>query len=310
MSRHIGFFPRLSGGTWFIIIGGVLWGSTGTSQALAPEAATPFAFGAVRLLVAGLAMLVWGAWTGSLRGVLSLRLWPTLLATLCVAAYQMCFFWGVSRTGVAVGTIAAAASSPIMTGLLAWLIRGEQPGFKWVMATALAVAGSGVLIGSGGDMTVDPVGVLLTLMGGVAYALYAVMTKSLLENHRPDAIMTVVFCGGAILLSPVLLVSDLSWLTTPRGMTVALYIGLLATAVPYTLFVCGLKSVPSATAVTLSLVEPLTAGILGVALLGERLSPQALVGIALLFTGLAWLAVGPRPARPTAAPGSPHAPAH
>lgn len=42
----------------FVLIAAFFWGTTGTVQALAPESATPLAFGAVRLLVGGSAMLL------------------------------------------------------------------------------------------------------------------------------------------------------------------------------------------------------------------------------------------------------------
>jgi DME family drug/metabolite transporter len=53
-----------------------------------------------------------------------------------------------------------------------------------------------------------------------------------------------------------------------------------------------------ATAATLTLAEPLTAGMLGVFLLGERLTPLAVFGILLIFTGLALVSVKQRPALP------------
>lgn len=40
------------------------------------------------------------------------------------------------------------------------------------------------------------------------------------------------------------------------------------------------------TAVTLTLAEPMTATILGLTVLGERLSGQSFAGVALIFTGL------------------------
>ncbi len=48
---------------------------------------------------------------------------------------------------------------------------------------------------------------------------------------------------------------------------------------------------PVAAAVTLSLAEPLTAGLLGILILGERLSLQAMIGAALLLGGLLLLSV-------------------
>jgi DME family drug/metabolite transporter len=216
-----------------------------------------------------------------------------------MAAYQLCFFAAVVRTGVAVGTVVAIGSAPILAGGLGWLARGERPDRRWAAATALAVVGCGLLIGAGRtpfgrEAHVDTLGVVLALGGGVAYASYAVASKGLLERISPDAATAAVFCLGALFLSPMLLIADLSWLAQPRGVAVALHLGLVATAAAYALFARGLRVVPVATAVTLSLAEPLTAASLGLLVLGERLTPPAIVGVALLLGGLVWLAVGRR----------------
>nr|WGE04851.1 EamA family transporter [Bacillus subtilis] len=42
----------------FVLMAAFFWGTTGTVQALAPESATPLAFGAFRLLIGGSAMLL------------------------------------------------------------------------------------------------------------------------------------------------------------------------------------------------------------------------------------------------------------
>ncbi len=85
--------------------------------------------------------------------------------------------------------------------------------------------------------------------------------------------------------------ADVSWLWQILGLAVALHLGLIATACAYLLFARGLLGMPVAVAVTLSLAEPLTASILGVVVLGEQLTSSALLGMGLLFSGLALLSV-------------------
>ncbi|HEY5514544.1 MAG TPA: EamA family transporter [Geomonas sp.] len=279
----------LTCGALLVLAAGVLWGTTGTTQALAPAGVSSASIGAMRLVVGGGVLML----LALLRGGFGAGRWPilgTLLAGACVATYQLCFFAAVSRTGVAVGTLVAIGSSPVIAGLLGFVFRGERPGRSWCLATLFALAGCGLLVGGGGKLAADPLGILLALGAGFSYASYTMAIKGLLPGRTPDAVMAVVFCIGALLLSPLLFTADLHWIAAPRGIAVVLYLGVVVTAISYLLFARGLRTVPVATAVTLSLAEPLIAALLGIVLLGERLSPTALCGIPLLFAGLAVLA--------------------
>jgi DME family drug/metabolite transporter len=64
----------------------------------------------------------------------------------------------------------------------------------------------------------------------------------------------------------------------------------VATALAYILFTAALVRLPVAWSATLSLAEPLTASLLGLAVLGESLAPVQLLGAALVATGLLALA--------------------
>jgi len=280
-----------TGGEWLILAAAVLWGTTGTAQAFAPPGAQPVGVGAIRLAIGGLALFAVAVGRGRLRSQTPWPLAVTLLAAVCMAAYQLCFFAAVATTGVAVGTVVAIGSAPVLAGALVWLVYREKPGWRWGFATALAILGCALLVLPGGQLTLQVWGVSLALGAGLCYALYALLAKRLLEIHAPEAVMAVIFCLGAILLSPVFFLVDMSWLGSWRGLAVALHLGLVATALSYTLFARGLKVVPAATAVSLSLAEPLTAGLLGVFLLGESLSLPAWIGVGLLFSGLALLSL-------------------
>jgi DME family drug/metabolite transporter len=112
------------------------------------------------------------------------------------------------------------------------------------------------------------------------------MIKGLLEKHAPNAVMALVVCLGAVLISPVLINCELDWLLQPRSIGVVMHLGLATMALSYWLFARGLQTVQVATAVTLSLAEPMTAATLGVVVLGEQLNAQAFIGISLIFAGL------------------------
>jgi DME family drug/metabolite transporter len=156
----------------------------------------------------------------------------------------------------------------------------------------LAILGCIFLVSAGGSIYVDVLGVLLALGAGFSYAIFTVVSKRLLEDKPPEAVMAVTFAVGAILISPLLLTVDLSWLSEPRGIAIVLHLGFITVGIGYILFAYGLRLVPVAAATTLTLAEPLTAGALGVFLLGERLTPIAFMGILLIFVGLALLTLG------------------
>jgi drug/metabolite transporter, DME family len=285
-------------GVLSILAAAVLWGTTGTAQALAPAGARPLAIGALRLLVGGAALMIFYLLrqkTAERRSALPrsapLPVRPVLLAAACMAAYQVLFFAGVARTGVAVGTIVGIGSSPVLAGILGFIMRGERPGRQWALATLLALAGCTLLALAGKEIQVDLFGLLLAIGAGAAYATFSLISKELLEQQPVEKVMATIFGLGAVFLLPLLLTQDLSWLQQPGGIGAVLHLGLLATALAYILFGQGLRLTPVATAVTLSLAEPLTAAILGVTLLGEKLTLPAGAGIALIFGGLVILSL-------------------
>jgi DME family drug/metabolite transporter len=284
-----------------ILLAAVLFGTTGTAQALV-DGGSPLAVGSARIAVGGAALAALALACGALRGLRPAA--PALLlASLGVAVYQLSFFAAVEATGVAVGTVVAIGSAPVVTGLLEWRLEGLRPGRRWVVATALA-AGGVVALGAaaGGDQAVDPLGVALALAAGGGYASYAVVARRLLRRgHAPVGVMAGSFGGGALLLLPVLMLDDGAAVASGSAVVLALYLGLIPTALAYVLYARGLQVVSAAEATTVGLAEPLTASVLGAAVLGERLGPGAGLGALLVLAALFALAAPPVRRRPRSA---------
>jgi len=272
-----------------VLIAAVMWGTTGTARALAPADAAPLAVGAVRIAIGG-ALLVLIALA---RGTLFATRWPVapaITAAAAVAVYQLSFFEGVARAGVAVGTILAIGSAPAFAGLFAWLTLRERPTTRWLVSTGIALTGLVLLVLPSATATVQASAIVLPLIAGAGYAVYATASKRLVRLGDNVAVAALAFGGGALLLVPVLLIVDLRWLADPRGAIVVLELGVVATALAYILFTAALVRLPVSWSATLSLAEPLTASLLGLAVLGESLAPVQLAGAALVAIGLLVLA--------------------
>jgi DME family drug/metabolite transporter len=273
-------------GYWLVLLAACLWGTNGTAQALAPPGAQPIIIGTLRIAVGGLTLLAIALMRGGLRDGKPWPFWPTVSGAVSMAAYQLFFFAGVARAGVAVGTIVGIGSTPVLAGLIGFVVRGERPSWRWAIATLLGIIGCGLLVVVGEKINVDPLGIFLAICAGGSYAVFTTVSKGLIEYHSPESVMAVTFCLGACFVLPLLIPANLDWLKEPAGILVVLHLGVITAGLAYTLFARGLSQVPVATAASLTLGEPLTAGILGVVFLHETLTIAGAFGIFLIFVGL------------------------
>ncbi|WP_169981196.1 EamA family transporter [Microbispora sp. H10836] len=297
-----------------VVAAAVLWGTAGTAGTLASAGSVSLA--AARLVLGG-------ALLGGLALIASRRArrtahgnapgnamrWALVLGAAAVAAYQLCFFAAVDRTGVAIGTVVAIGSGPVFTGLLSWSAGRERPSGRWALATAAAVAGCAVLVtgggtgggAGGGAGGADAAGIALALLGGLLYAFYAVVAaRAIGGGMESGTVMGVMFGGAAVLMLPVLVLTGPAWLARPTGLLTALYLGCATTALAYLLYGRGLRTTPVATAATLALAEPAVAALLGVVALREHLSLVSWAGLVLLALGLVVVALPARAAAPDA----------
>jgi drug/metabolite transporter, DME family len=276
-----------------VLLAALCFATTGTAQAVGPSTTTPVGVGAARILVGG-ALLVVVAFARR-RG--TKRQWsakPVAAAVAGVAVYQLAFFAAVADTGVAVGTIVALGSAPTLAGLFEWIVDRRRPPGRWVAATALACAGVALLVLAGGNADVSAPGVALAVTAGGAYAVYALAAKRLLAaGHAPESVMAAAFGLGALVLLPALIATQPTWLLHADGIALALFLGIVPTAVAYLLFARGLRRLSASETATLTLAEPLTAGVLGAVVLAEPLSGPAVAGAGLVLAGLVALAARP-----------------
>ena len=296
-----------------VLAAAMLFGTTGTSQALGPAGTTPLSIGVMRMVIGGTGLAVIAFLLAARHarrrpvdaprppglGIRPLSL--MVLTGACLAVYQPLFFLGTSLNGVAVGTVVALGSAPILAGLLEWALTRRMPTPTWMGATALATFGV-VLLGFGGEAGgtggTDPVGLLGSIGAGASFAVIANAQRRLLDDGwDPFTVVGAMGASSAVLCAFALPFVDLAWLGTTGGVVMALWLGLGTISVAYVLFTWGLSGLTAATAATLTLGEPLTASILGIAVLGERLSVLAIVGLVVLAAGLALLAWGSRSPR-------------
>lgn len=282
--------PNLRKRNASLILAGICFGTTGTAQALGPKGVSPLAVGSSRLIVGALLLYLFHrSATKSIAKISGRDLW---LSAIGVALYQITFFSAVKSTGVAIGTVTALGSAPALTGIVAFLLNREKPTKRWFLATVITTIGIIILSTSKGLSDFNFRGFLLAIGAGTSYSIFAVSSKRALTNgvSITDA-MFRIFALGAILSTPLLFIGNLHWLTTPRGLLMIFWLGLVPTALAYIAYAYGLEKVRASTASTLILAEPATATLLAAIVLGEAINTRGWLGILIVIIGLIYLSL-------------------
>jgi len=276
-----------------ILVAAVLFGTTGTAQALGPAGLSPLSVGAARVVIGGGILGLLALTLARPRPVARLSPLPVICAGAAIVVYQLTFFEAVHRAGVAVGAVVAIGSGPVASGVLERVLGDGWPGRRWLAATALAIVGIAALsVSDTAHAPASASGIVLALVSGMAYASYTVIAKRLLRaGGSPVQVMGAAFGVGSIILLPVLLLGDLRWLDTTRGFELAAYLAVGPTVIAYLLFARGLRRLTASETTTIVLAEPVTAAILGTAVLHEPLGAIAVVGVLLVIAGVGVLAL-------------------
>lgn len=289
----------------WVLLAAACFGTTGTAQALGPDVDAT-ALGAARIALGGCTLGVVALVTARGRTVRPDRRAVVLLMLggAGVLAYQPAFFAGTGANGVAVGTVVALGSAPVLTGVLAWVLSRRRPAARWWVATGCALVGVLVLgLADGADGALSAPGLLASVGAGAAYAVYTLASKGLLERGwSPVTAMGATFGIAGIGGVAVLAGADRDGLASGGGLLTVGWLGLVTVTVAYLFFGAGLALLPAATVATLTLAEPVTATLLGVLVLGERLSAQALLGVTVLAVGIIVLVAGSRRGRDARVP--------
>jgi DME family drug/metabolite transporter len=264
-----------------------LFGTSGTARVLLQPDAPAAGAAAARLIVGAAGLVAWASRTPEGRQAL-LRLWrrPIIWAMgVTVAAYQIFFFLAMSRTGVAIGTLASLALAPFMAGILGWIMREGAPGYIWLASTVLAISGVTLLTIGAGDRR-DVLGIAFGLAAGASYAFFTVFGgRFAREGEQPTNVLAASFAVSGVLLIPVFLMSG-SWWLSWSSIVLILWLGLATTTLAYVLFGIGLRSLQPGHIATLNLAEPVFATLLGVFVLGEALGGLGALGCLLVIVGL------------------------
>ncbi|PYC73305.1 EamA family transporter [Streptomyces tateyamensis] len=281
----------------YLLLSATAWGTAGAAAALlfgrsglGPVALTFWrSVGGVAVLLVA-ARLAPGR-PGRLRPPRPARL---LVNGLGLTLFQVAYFEAVHGTGLAVATVVTLGAAPVLVALGARLLLREQLGAAGVPAVAGAVVGLALLVlGGAGGGGLRAGGVAWAVASAAGYAAVTLYGRRLGAGAEPFASTFYSFLVCAVLMLPFALLEGLwpSPVGLGRTLGLLLYIAAVPTALAYGLYFAGVAVVRATTASVIALIEPVSAALIAVLLLGEQLSAVELTGIGVLLAAVAALAL-------------------
>lgn len=280
----------------------VIWGSTYliTTEMLPPD--RPLLAAVLRALPAGLILLAisrqlpvgqWW-WRALVLGVLNIG---AFFYFLFVAAYHL------------PGGVAAIVMSvqPMIVLLLGLGLLGERIRPLQLLACLVGAIGVALLVLQP-SARLDATGVLAGLAGAASMATGIVLVK---RWGRPAGVSVLTFTGwqlvvgGAVLAPLALWTEGMPPVLTARNWLGFGFLGIVGALFAYVIWFRGIQRLPALTVSFLSFASPLTATLLGFAILGQRLSLMQMLGAAAVVAAVVIVQLRRPPgALPPAAPAA------
>jgi drug/metabolite transporter (DMT)-like permease len=209
--------------------------------------------------------------------------------------FSICMLFGVSMTSaVSAGVI--MASIPAAVAVLSWLFLRERITLRIALAIGCAALGIGMLAltpahASGGTNTAAMpwLGNLLVFCAVLCEAAYAVIGKSLTGRLGPKRISSLINLWGFALSTPLGIWFALKFdfgSIAPGTWALLVVYAMAASIWTVWLWMTGLKRVPASQAGVFTVMLPVSAALVGVAVLGESLSALQLMAFAMALLGV------------------------
>ncbi|MBR6560029.1 MAG: DMT family transporter, partial [Alistipes sp.] len=273
------------------ILTSAIWGTTFiSSKLLLQEGLSPAAIMILRFVLAYVLMLpfVKGKWfCKSLKDEL-------LMVLLGISGGSLYFL--LENTALvytqASNVAIIIAATPLLTMLTVNLLdRGKGASKRLYGYSLMSLAGVALVILNGNFvLKLNPIGDLLTFGAVVTWVIYSIIIAKVQERYSSWMITRKIFLYGVVTLLPYFFIEpwDVTWEMMSRPMVWGniAYLGVLASLGCYMTWNIVIKRLGAVDATNYLYINPIVAMITANLLLGERITPLAIAGTALILVGV------------------------
>lgn len=268
------------------LMASLLFGSQYVVIKLGIGGLNPLFFGALTTAIGGLVALAYVLWKRcfSLRIFLRWEVWAAAVTTSAMIAFQ---YIGITMTTASVGGL-IVGSNIIFVAPISAIVAKERLGWNRAVGVAIGLVGI-FTISTGWDISSltsgEMVGNVLLLGASLCIALSYPINRFATRRMGFEEWVTGFHLLAPLIMLPLAMADGIgtgSWGSIPA----VLFVGALCTSVPTLLWAKGLKSLTFVTSATILLSESVFAVVLGVAILGEPLTPLTVAGAAMVFAAI------------------------
>lgn len=266
----------------------LMWSSAFSSARIIVAHAPPLGISALRFAIAGTVAVVIARALGQSWRLTTSQARATLIFGICQnALYLGLFFVAMQRIEASLAAI-VASTMPLLVALASILVLGER--IRPLGLGGLVAGFAGVALIMGGRLQeggADPMGLLLCVIGVLALTFATLAVRGASSGGNVLMIVGLQMLVGAMALAPASLLLE-TWEinVTPAFLAAFAYTiivpGLVATLTWFLL----VRRIGAVKAATFHFLNPFFGVAIAAVLLGEKLGPRDLAGVAIITLGI------------------------
>jgi len=263
-----------------------LWGGSFLFMRIAAPVLGPVLLIELRVLIAGVALLVYMLVT---RSAFDLRArWKHYLVIGIINSAIPFTLIATAELYLTAGLAATLnATSPLFGAVVAAIWINEALTKKKVIGLALGLLGVSILVGWSPfpfSLTLA-ISVAASLAAAACYGIGGVYTKVYMQGASSKAVATCSQLGAALALLPLTFVAPSRHAPTPIVLLAVIALALLCTAVAYLLYFWLIEHAGPTRALTVTFLAPIFGVLWGTVLLSEPLSLSTFIGFGIILLG-------------------------
>lgn len=281
----------------------IIWGSTYFIIRIGVESWPPFMMAGVRFLSAGILLMAFLLITGHKLPRLRPLLNAALIGVLLLAVGNG-FVTVAEHQNVPSGIAAVVvATVPLFTLCFSHFFGIQTRKLEW-MGIAIGLAGI-ILLNSGGNLSGNPWGALMILIGSLSWAFGSVYGSRIeLPTGMMAGAIEMLAAGLVLLTTSVLSGERMTTLPTVQGFMAVGYLALFGSVIAINAYMYLIRNVSPAIATSYAYVNPVVAVLLGTGFGGEHLSSIEWLALGIIIMAVVLVTLGKYllPARPVISP--------